>query len=44
MEINRIELKQIDAAANEAAEIAIGELADLQLLAVGGGCFTPTFS
>jgi len=44
MEMNQVELKKLDDAANDAAELELRELADVQLLAVGGGCITANFS
>jgi len=44
MEVNRIEIEHVQVVANDAAEGAVRELADLQLLAVGGGCITANFS
>jgi len=44
MEMNQVELKKLDDAAKDAAELALRELPDVQLLAVGGGCITANFS
>jgi len=44
MEMNQVELKKLDDAAKDAAELALGELTDVQLFAVGGGCITANFS
>jgi len=44
MEMNEVELMKLDDAATEGAELtSLRELADVQLLAIGGGCITANF-
>jgi hypothetical protein len=38
MELTKIEVASVEVAVNEAAENAVRELNDLQMLLVGGGC------
>ena len=43
MDMNQVEVKSVEKISNEAAEIAIRELSELDLLVTGGGCAIAQF-